>query len=219
MADFTQHRVESLDRNKWMRDSPILMTMNLFKSFSYAQTKLLKDRIGMEWGIAHDVINNKTLAKGAASAKIGMVLIPHIILATGIAGIGANILGSISRRRTPDEDDLNFISGIVQAGGATTFGEIIHQLVEWNQGAEEILLGPGFGSIADVGADVVQGVKQKSLKRGIRTPLRLMRPPTYGPSAWQFLESITEETSSPKRITTRRSSGSRRSQRRLPRRR
>ena len=210
MADFTQHRVESLDRFKWMRDNPVLMTAALFRSFSFAQTKMLKDRLKMEWKVMHTWMNedmgiqNKAVTKALAVGKTGFVLIPHILLATGMWGTATNLLGRISRFQEPDEEDLSFFAGVVQAGGATTFGEILYQLTHWAQGAEEAFLGPAFGTMADLTTDVVQGVRQQNLKRGLRTPLRLIRPPGYGPSAYQFLESFGESTMPPAPTTTRR---------------
>ena len=211
MADWTQHRVESMDRWKWMRDSPILMTSQLFRSFDHAQNKFLKDKIKKDWEIMHILMNdkgikNKLLVKSAATVKVVPILIPNIVISAGLFGIGVNVLQRIAKLEVPDEEDLDFFAGVVQAGGASFFGNLLFDALRWGRSPEEAALGPVFGTTLDVVGDIIAGGKDVAegnvgagMLRLSRTLLRLARPPTINVSAWELMKSLQEEESAPVR--------------------
>ena len=72
-------------------------------------------------------------------------------------------------------------TGLYKAGMFTQLGEYMLQIQRWNRGAEEILLGPTLGTVADIAGDIGQG-------KPLRTVSRLVRPPLGGPSVKQIIE-------------------------------
>ena len=205
-ADYTQHRVESMDRGKLWRDNPVVLLMQQLQSFNIAQTKYIKDTFKREWRIMHEFLKesqpieslkNKNVARALGS----LYLIPRILTWAGIYGYPAAMLGQIVRFRIPDEETLKFTTAVYKAGMMTAVGEYMRNIWHWSRGVEEAMLGPGLGIVADVIGDAVDASKQddvgSALQRGFRTPLRLMRPPTAGPSAEQIIEWATGEDPTP----------------------
>lgn len=206
-ADWTQHRVEAMDRGRPWTRNPIFIMMQQLQSFNIAQTKFVKDTFKREWKIMHTYLNESDLPsalqkKGVARALGSLWLIPRIIMWGGLFGIPTAVLGKIIRFDTPDEDTIGLATGLYKAGMFTQLGEYMLQINRWNRGAEEIILGPTLGTVADVAGDVGQG-------KPFRTVSRLARPPLGGPSMKQLIE-WTE----PPKSSGRRSSGGNRNTRR-----
>ena len=185
-ADWTQHRVEAMDRGRPWTNNPIFIMMQQLQSFNIAQTKFVKDQFVREWKIMHTALNQKDLpsllqGKGAARALGSLWLVPRIVFWGGMFGIPTAILGKLIRFDAPDEDTIGLATGLYKAGMFTQLGEYMLQIQRWNRGAEEILLGPTLGTVADIAGDIGQG-------KPLRTVSRLVRPPLGGPSVKQIIE-------------------------------
>ena len=185
-ADWTQHRVEAMDRGRPWTNNPIFIMMQQLQSFNIAQTKFVKDQFIREWKVMHTFLNQKDLpsalqGKGASRALGSLWLFPRILMWGGIFGVPTAVLGKLIRFDAPDEDTIGLATGLYKAGMFTQLGEYMLQIQRWNRGAEEILLGPTLGTIADIAGDIGQG-------KPLRTVSRLARPPLGGPSMKQIID-------------------------------
>jgi hypothetical protein len=218
MADYTQHRVESMDRSKLLRDDPMMLMLMQLQSFNIAQTKYIKDTFKREWEIMHEFLKerqpiNALKHKNVARALGSLYLIPRMLTWSGIFGIQGVILGALSRARAPGEDELNFMTAVYKAGMFTMIGEQMRQIYLWNRGAEEVILGPSLGIGADLLSDAFMAIKKGEPGRAFRTPARLARPPFAGPSVHQLMKWAGEGDKMPPKPLNR-GGGRRRLQRR-----
>lgn len=192
-ADWTQHRVEAMDRGRpWTRHSIFIMMQQL-QSFNFAQTKFVKDAIIREWEIAHQFLKERASIENKTIARVMGTLwfLPRVVLWSGMFGFGAEILGRIVRFQVPDEDSISLLTWLYKAGMYTQIGEYITQFTRFNRGAEEAFLGPTLGTAADFIADPG------------KTAARLARPPLAGPSVKQIMDWVESDDVVIRRSTKR----------------
>ena len=189
-SDWTQHRMEAIDRNRaWVRNPIFAMTAQ-FQSFTYAQQKFLKDLNRRDWKVLHTALNG---AEGSTQAnpKLRRLLSEGMsnssflfrVLAWGFGGgIVGTIIKDVIRFREPDEDSLNFLSILQTAGMLGMIGDYIMAAVEY-PGLEGGLVAPAISTPASIMSDLVMG---KDFDKKTQTLQRITRPPfgvqPFGPS-------------------------------------
>ena len=209
MADWTQHRVEPIDRSKPFIDNPLVLLVGQLQSFTIAQTKMIKDGIKYKGEIMHERLGQK-VPKGVATSMAAMSMFSRLAAYGYLSGIPAGFLWNVVRWKNPldDEDALNFWAALYRAGVMSTVGEMTLDMMRWDRSLEERLVGPGPGLGVDIVKDIIQASKKGELKRAGRTVSRLAR---IGPAfplsrMWEVLfdeETSTPPASSPTRNTRR----------------
>ena len=180
-SDWTQHRLEAIDRNRaWVRN-PIFAMALQFQSFIYAQQKFLKDLNRRDWKVMHNALSGeegslqenpklrRLMSEGLANSSF-----LFRVLAWGFGGgIVGSIIKDVIRLREPDEDTLNFLSILQTAGMLGMIGDYIMMAVEW-PGLEGRANPPALSTPLSIMHDLITG---KDFKSRTKTAQRILRPP------------------------------------------
>ena len=180
-SDWTQHRLEAIDRNRaWVRN-PIFAMVFQFQSFIYAQQKFLKDLNRRDWRVMHDALSGdegsvqenpklrRLMSEGMANSSFLFRL-----LAWGFAGgVVGNVIKDVIRFREPDEDTFEFLSILQTAGMLGMVGDYIMMAVDW-PGLEGRAVPPALSTPLSIMDDLVRG---KGVKGKTKTLQRITRPP------------------------------------------
>ena len=192
-SDWTQHRMEAIDRNRaWVRN-PIFALTFQFQSFTYAQQKFLKDLNRRDWRVMHDALNgkmeNNPKLKRLMSEGLSNSSFLFRLMAWGFGGgIVGTIVKNVIRSRTPDEDDLTFLAVLQTAGMLGMVGDYIMMAVRY-PGLEAGLGTPAVNTPISIMDDLFRG---KGIKGKTKTIQRMTRPPfgiqPIGPSYSDLLK-------------------------------
>ena len=197
-SDWTQHRLEAIDRNRaWVRN-PIFAMIFQFQSFIYAQQKFLKDLNRRDWRVMHDALSGaegsiqgnpklrRLMSEGMANSSFLFRL-----LGWGFAGgVVGNIIKDVIRFREPDEDTFEFLSILQTAGMLGMVGDYIMMALDW-PGLEGRASFPALSTPLSMMDDLIRG---KGVKGKTKTFQRIARPP-FGiqPAGPNFADLNREE--------------------------
>ena len=181
-ADWTQHRIEAMDRGRAWHRNPVVLFAQQLQSFNMQQTKFLKDLLTREWKIMHELMKEsnpiKFMNTKEGAAAVGSLKLLPRMLAIGLPfGYSIIFLQHIARGQLPDAEDLNPLLALIKVGFGTIYADIMWNLLRWKQsGAEDVIVGP-------TGATVIEAINTRGQSLG-----RLVRPPLVGPSLNDVLD-------------------------------